>query len=138
MTTQNIGLMKAIGARMDYLNERQRIISQNIANADTPNYRPKDLKPIDFSSVLKGLDNNGGLRLAAPSSGHTASGLGGGDVPAAKTGEMEDIYEVTPTGNAVVVEEQLMAASQNVADYNLMTSLYQKQVRLMNIALGRN
>ena len=43
MTTQDIGLFKALGAKMDYLGQRQRVIAQNVANADTPNYRPNDL-----------------------------------------------------------------------------------------------
>ncbi|HOO82875.1 MAG TPA: flagellar basal body protein, partial [Alphaproteobacteria bacterium] len=55
MTTENIALLKALGAKMDFLNQRQRVISQNIANTDTPGYRPKDLKPVDFGNVLQNV-----------------------------------------------------------------------------------
>ena len=40
MTIDNIGLFQALGAKMDYLGQRQRIISQNVANSDTPGYQP--------------------------------------------------------------------------------------------------
>ena len=55
MTTQSIALFKAIGAKMEYLSQRQNIISQNIANADTPGYQPKDLKPVDFGQTVKNI-----------------------------------------------------------------------------------
>jgi flagellar basal-body rod protein FlgB len=41
MTLQNIPLIKAMGAKMMYLEKRQAVLAQNIANADTPNYRAK-------------------------------------------------------------------------------------------------
>ena len=53
MSTQEIGLLKAIGAKLDYLGQRHKVIAENIANADTPGYKPKDLTPVDFGSVLK-------------------------------------------------------------------------------------
>ncbi|MDP7142886.1 MAG: flagellar basal body protein, partial [Alphaproteobacteria bacterium] len=53
MTIDNIGLFQGLSAKMRYLNQRQTVISQNIANADTPNYKPQDLKPIDFGAVLE-------------------------------------------------------------------------------------
>lgn len=134
MTTENIGLFKALGARMDYLNERQRIIAQNIANSDTPGYKPQDLKPQDFSSILKGLDSTKpSVHMVSTNPMHLPAG--NGQVPDAKAAVTKDTYEVTPTGNAVVMEEQLMKSGQNQADYNLITSLYQKQVRLFQIAL---
>jgi flagellar basal-body rod protein FlgB len=38
--------------RMRWTEARQRVLAQNIANADTPNYRPSDMQP--FSKVLSG------------------------------------------------------------------------------------
>lgn len=52
MSIQNVPLFKAIGAKMQYLDKRQAVLSQNIANADTPNYQPKDLTKVDFGRVL--------------------------------------------------------------------------------------
>jgi flagellar basal-body rod protein FlgB len=134
MTTQNIALFKALGAKMDYLSHRQRVISQNIANADTPGYKPQDLTKVDFGSVLKGLTGGGrNVRLETTNSQHMPPP---NEVPGAKEKKQKETYEVAPAGNAVIMEEQLLNAGQTVMDYNLMTSLYEKNVRMIKIALG--
>ena len=38
---------------MSWLSARQNVLSQNVANADTPGYSAVDLKPLDFEKVLK-------------------------------------------------------------------------------------
>ena len=135
MTTQNIALFKALGAKMDYLGQRQRVISQNIANSDTPGYRPQDLNAVDFSGVLKNVTDskNASVHLQTTQPGHVPMN---GDVPAAKSQKQKHTYEVAPAGNAVVMEEQLIKSGETVMDYNLMTNLYQKNVGLIRIALG--
>lgn len=136
MTTENIALFKALGAKMDYLSQRQRVISQNIANTDTPNYRPQDLKPVDFGSVLKGvLKDSNAVRLDTTSPSHMPPH---NEVSAAKEGKQKKVYEVAPDGNAVIMEEQLINSGKTVMDYSLMTNLYQKNVSLIKIALGRS
>lgn len=134
MTTQNIGLFKAIGEKMDYLNQRQRVISENIANADTPNYMPRDLTPVDFGAVLKGLAGGGDLRIATTNKEHMPAPDMVADPQEKK---QKRVYEVAPVGNAVVMEEQLMNANQTMIDYNLMTSLYQKNMGMIKTAIGR-
>lgn len=135
MTTQDIGLFKALGAKMDYLNQRQRVISENIANADTPNYMPRDLTPVDFGSVLKGMTGGkGNVRLETTDAQHLPPS-GVAQDPQEK--KQKRVYEVAPVGNAVVMEEQLINSNQTMIDYNLMTSLYQKNMGLIKTAIGR-
>ena len=38
---------------MNWLNQRQEVIAQNVANADTPDYRAQDLKAFDFKNVIR-------------------------------------------------------------------------------------
>ena len=40
-------------SKMSWLEARQDVLSQNVANADTPGYAARDLKPMDFASLLK-------------------------------------------------------------------------------------
>lgn len=133
MSTQNIGLLKALGAKMDYLSQRQRVISQNVANADTPGYRPQDLKPVNFSSVLKDVAGSSGVQMVSTNPNHVGAA---GEIAAAKEGKQKKVYEVAPDGNSVIMEEQMLNSNQTIMDYNLMTSLYQRNVRLMKIAIG--
>lgn len=136
MTTQNLGLFQALNARISYLDQRQRVLAQNIANANTPDYKPKDLSKVDFGTVLKGLTDTKTLRpettnpLHIPSSSH--------DIADPKTGKMKKTYDVMPTGNAVVLEEQMVNSAQTSTDYGLMTALYQKNVNMVRTAIGNS
>lgn len=133
MSLQNIGLFQGIGAKMEYLNQRQTVISQNIANADTPSYRPKDLKEVDFSSFLGAAAAGGKITMAATNPMHLPNPEAELD---AKAQKQKKVYEVAPAGNSVVMEEQLLNATQNSMDYNTMLNIYQKQVGMIKTALG--
>ncbi len=137
MTIQDIGLMQAIGAKMDYLNQRQSIIAQNVANADTPGYRPRDLVDVNFADMLKEQTRSDvrPVSVAATDAAHIASGSETGVVNSRKT---RSPYEVAPAGNSVIIEEQLVNAGQNAMDYNLMLNVMQKQVGMFRTALGAN
>ena len=136
MTTENLSLFKALGAKMDYINQRQRVISQNISNADTPNYKPQDLVDVDFRNVLKNIDKqrSKNVYIEKTNNGHMT---GANDVNDPDERKQKKTYEVAPVGNAVIMEEQLINAGRNVMDYNLMTNLYQKNVGMIKTALGR-
>lgn len=135
MTTQNLGLMKALIAKMDYLDQRQKVISQNIANADTPDYRPMDLKPVDFSSVLKQTEEGRlSVHLETTNPDHMPPP---GKISPPKNGKQKEVYEVAPAENSVIIEEQMIMSNRTAMDYSLMTNLYQKQVGMIRTALGR-
>lgn len=137
MTTQNIGLLNGLNSKMGYLNQRQRVISQNIANADTPGYKPKDLVKVDFGDVMEKVYHADRKRVSMDmtDSGHMPPPDSSKYPP--KSREQRKTYEVAPVGNAVVMEEQLIQAGQTVMDYNLMTSLYQKNIGMIKTAIGR-
>lgn len=138
MTIQDIGLFQALSAKMDYLNQRQGTIAQNIANSDTPGYRPKDLVDVDFASMVSSKSQGNGklsnVTIATTDEQHLPAG--GSKNMDAKSRKQRDTYEVAPAGNAVIMEEQLIKAEQNSMDYNLMLNIYQKQVGMFRIALG--
>ncbi len=134
MTTENISLFRALNAKMGFLDQRQRVIAQNVANADTPGYQPNDLKPVDFGRILKNVTGDVTVRPATTNAKHMPSPQ---DLRDPEADEQEITYEVAPAGNAVIMEEQMVSASRTVADYNLMTALYQKNVNMIRTALGR-
>ncbi len=134
MTTQNIGLFKALAAKMNYLDQRQRLIAQNIANADTPDYRPKDLLPVDFGRVLGMASGDNILEPVATDPHHLPMT---GEIPDPKSRKQKTTYEVAPAGNAVIMEEQMVKSTQVAMDYNLITSLYQKNINMIRTALDR-
>lgn len=135
MSISNLPLMKAMAAKMDYLDKRQGVLAQNMANADTPNYQSKDLTDIDFGSVLKNLTDMKRVSLVATNEAHMSSP---GEVERAKGVKDRWTYEVAPDKNGVIVEEQMVKAAKTQMDYNLLTNLMSKQTAMYRTVLGRN
>ncbi len=129
-----MALFQAMGAKMNYLSNRQGVIAQNIANADTPEYRPRDLTEVDFGAVLTEITNSKKIRLEKSQAGHMRPG---GDIDDARNRKSRFTYEVAPADNAVIIEEQMVKASETSMDYNLMTNLMRKNVGMIQIAIGK-
>ena len=131
MDLSRLKVFNMLTTRMNWLNERQRVLAQNVANADTPGYIARDLAPPDFRAALRQAE--GRLGMAATSRAHMA----GSGTPAPTTAKPEkQEFETTPTGNAVVLEEELMKAAESRGEYDLMANLYTKQVAMLKAALG--
>lgn len=135
MDLKDMALFQAMGARMNYLSTRQGVIAQNIANADTPEYRPRDLTEVDFGAVLTEITNSKQIRVGQTQEGHMRPG---GDIDDARNRKSRFTYEVAPADNAVIIEEQMVKASETTMNYNLMTNLMRKNVGMIQTALGRN
>ena len=133
MDLGNLSLFKIIGARMGYLGERQKVLAENVANADTPHYRPSDLKAMDFQAVLRGDQR---IKLATTQQVHLAGVTPGNKFQVEKAGFGKS-YETSPNGNAVVLEEQMIKVSELQANYQLATNLYQKNLGMLRTAIGR-
>jgi len=125
------GIFSLLGKRMDWLGQRQQVLAQNIANADTPDYVPHDLKPQEFRRMVE-RNFAPSLKPVATQGGHIQSS----SLKADDRGvEDKNPYEIAPSGNAVVVEEQLVKVTQTQNDYNAITNLYKKQVAMFKMAL---
>lgn len=116
---------------MRYLGERQSLIAQNIANANTPDYRAQDLKPVDFSNVL--AKENGKLQMAATQAGHMQPASGGGHFDSF---EKRNGFETTISGNNVVMEEEMQKMSDTNLNYQETTALYKKMTDIVRLAIG--
>ena len=121
------GLMQALKTRMHYQQSRQKILAENVANADSPGFRPVDLKPPSVDPA------RAGVALAQTNAGHMSltSTNGGFDGTGAPR------FETTPNGNAVNLEDEMLKVAQNQSDYQLAASLYSKGLGLMKIAIGK-
>ncbi len=135
MTTENLSIFKALGAKMNYLNQRQRVISQNISNANTPGYKPQDLEKVDFRDVLKNVTRSNSVHIDRTNMTHISPN---GEIDDPRESAMKKVYDVTPSGNAVDMEEQMVNAQANMIDYNMVTNLYQKNIGMIRMALGAN
>ena len=125
-------LFQRISERMNWLGARQQVLAQNIANADTPDYVPHDLKPLTFTDHLT---KSNPVTQSRTDPKH----LVGTAQPSDPIDDMKqrNPYESAPVGNSVVMEEQMTKLADAQASYQLMTNLYRKHVDLLKTALGR-
>ncbi|MFO1153512.1 MAG: hypothetical protein U1E42_07575 [Rhodospirillales bacterium] len=125
-------LFDRMKTRLGWLEQRQAVLAEGIANADTPGYRPYDLAPLTFADTLEG----GTARLQPVISDPQHIGAGAVDATGdAKKVAAKRTYEVAPAGNAVDLEEQMAKVNETLLAHNLTTQLYRKYLSLVRIAV---
>lgn len=140
--TSNLTLLDGLMKKVDWLESRQKVIAQNIQNADTPGYEAQDLNEPSFKDLLGSsasklsLSAAGATNISAPGLETTDPKhmtLGGGSAGKANTKAKneKDPYEISPSGNSVVLEEQLLKMDKIYADHRMMTNIYQKNIDML-------
>ena len=128
MAITDLPLLGQIKGRLAWLDERQRVIAENVANADTPGYASRDLsQPADFAAALR---QGGGLRMTRTSAMHIAPA---GPVAHFQAKAAPD-SETTLDGNSVVVEEQMLKMAESRMAYDAAIGLYQKSMQMLRMA----
>jgi flagellar basal-body rod protein FlgB len=132
MDLDKLGIFHLASRRIGYLAQRQTVLAENIANADTPGYRPNDLQPF-----AEHMERAGTHRLPTAQThpmhlaGHSA------DVGDAPSRDMGEVYEAAPSGNEVVLEQQMLAVADTAAQHQLALNLYRKHMGMLRMAFGR-
>jgi flagellar basal-body rod protein FlgB len=130
MPISDIPILSMLRDRMEWHQQRQRVLAENIANADTPNYRARDLAPPDFAHQVR----TAALALDRTSSAHITTASGGG--PQFKT-DSSGRYAVRPRGNSVTHEDEMMKVASNQMDFEAAASLYSHSLALIKLAVGK-
>lgn len=110
---------------------RQQLLSSNIANADTPNYKARDL---DFKAALSGAlgDRFGPLALATTARGHQ-SGSTANPLEAAARYRTEQQSSVD--GNTVNMDVERAAFAENALHYEASITFINGLLRSMQSAV---
>lgn len=132
MNLDQIPLLAMLKGKLGYLNERQKLISQNVANADTPGYAPSDLKPFSFEQQLKAATAaENGVSQTRTNAAHLAGKSN--DKPVWKSQESPD-SEARLDGNQVVLEDQMIKMGEARMDYDTAVGLYTQSLGLLRLA----
>lgn len=140
MAIGDLPIFDMMKQRLHWLTARQQVLAQNVANSDTPGYAAQDLKELDFGALVK----RSGPMLApvATQGGHIGSPVAGAGFRAAQATGGQVVrkadFETSPSGNSVVLEEQMIKVAETQMDYQTVTGLYSKSLGLIRIALGRS
>ena len=136
MAITDIPILSMLRTRLQWAQERQRVLAENVANADTPNYRGRDLAPLKFAAPNEvAAAPVATVSLIRTASGHIA-GIGQSGSPFRS--ESKGPYETRPTGNTVNPEQEMIKVAANQMDYQAATALYTRSLRLIKTALGKN
>jgi flagellar basal-body rod protein FlgB len=124
-------LISMLKTRMHWHQTRQKLLAENVSNADTPGFQPKDLKVPTFAP--SGAVTNASLVALRTDPSH----LAGASDRAGEDPRNARRFEITPSGNAVSLEDEMLKVAQNQSDYQLAASLYQKSLSMLRTAVGR-
>jgi len=130
MPISDIPLFSMLRTRMHWHQERQNVLANNVANADMPNFRPRDLVPPRMDQ----LTATGSVNMMSTSAGHITgvSGDGGTRFQINASG-----YEARPSGNSVDLEDEMIKVAANQMDFQAATTLYTRSLNLLKTALGK-
>ena len=134
MSINDLPVLSALRTKMQWHQERQRVLSENVSNSDTPNFKPRDLVEPKFNKADAAAGSIGALAMVRTTTGHIAPSNGAGDTfdQNRKAG-----FETRPAGNAVNLEDEMLKVSANQMDYAAVTSLYAKSLHLLKTAIGK-
>jgi flagellar basal-body rod protein FlgB len=131
MAVTELPLFSMLKTRMRWLETRQRLLAENVANSETPGYRGRDLKPQDFSRTLQAATS---VQMISTNSGHLA---GATQTDPNFQSDRSQAFEVSPRGNSVSLEEEMMRIAQNQVDHQTAATLYSRSLGLIKTAIGK-
>jgi flagellar basal-body rod protein FlgB len=132
MAISDIPIFSMLRTRMQWHQERQKVLAENVSNADTPKFQPRDLKPLDFGREPQAGTGGATLKLATTDPSHLAGSAGTSSFATNPNTK----YDVRPAGNAVNLEDEMMKVAQNQMDYQAAISLYSRSMGLIRTALS--
>ncbi len=129
MTDSNPSIFTALQTKMKWAAKRQKIIAQNIANADTPGFVPKDLRPVNFNSVLKAT-SSASIAMTNPKHMNSKSADGGFSSFEMQAGS-------SMNNNGVDLEAESLKMAKTKDEHAMATSIYRKWTDMLKLGIGR-
>ena len=111
-----IYLLDLASRKAAWLSAREAVVAGNVANANTPGFRPKDISP--FREILAQTQ----LTLVSTNGSHLEpAGVNG--LEAREVTDETNNFDVTESGNGVGVEDEMTKAGEINRDYALTTNI---------------
>lgn len=129
MDSTHIGLFDLAAKRLSWAAQRQGVLASNIANANTPGFRARDVE--SFAAALSG---SGAVAPSRTQPGHLPGTVPSGLASIAKDPPKGRALD----GNAVALDQQLTKVADTETTQTLVTTIWKKYVGMFNTALGRS
>ncbi|GGH39534.1 flagellar basal-body rod protein FlgB [Cribrihabitans marinus] len=124
---QDLTVFKTAHAMATHAGTRQAVIARNMANADTPGYRARDIP--SFAETL--AQSGGQMPMRTTRAGH------GRAAPGAHPAEFTRDAPADPNGNSVSVEEEVLMAVEVKRQHDRAIAIYKSSLTLLRSSLGR-
>jgi len=124
-------LFNMLKHRMEHSTERQRVISENMANLNTPGYQSKDIKQPTFKQTLREASS------LTPTPTHTDHMQGTRAPEKFRSRNERKPFESFISENAVSMEDQMAKMSETTGAHQLATTLYKKSTDMMRAAVAK-
>jgi flagellar basal-body rod protein FlgB len=138
MSMGDIPLLGMLKSRLGYLADRQRVVAENVANADTPGYKAHDLKPFSFQVQMQAASSSA---AAAPTGSMAVTNPAHIQPKAASHGLAKTVKsrdsEETLDGNGVVLEDEMIKLTDARMDYEAAIGFYQQSVSMLKMAVRK-
>jgi flagellar basal-body rod protein FlgB len=136
MGFSDLPILSMLKSRMHWQQDRQRVLAENVSNADTPGYQARDLSALRFDEQMVQVARPSvSVALQQTASGHFAGMASSGD--SQFRSEAGRGYEIRPAGNVVSLEDEMMKVAANQMDYQAATALYTRSLALLKTAMGK-
>lgn len=125
-----LNVFNLASAMATHAGTRQALVSQNIANADTPGYHAKDIKP--FSEVFDDNTQPGDMRASRTNHLNGSSGQGmNWTVSTTEAGS-------DPNNNSVSIESEILKGVEVKRQHDKSIAIYKSSMNILRTSLGRN
>ncbi|MGO4851657.1 FlgB family protein [Phaeovulum sp. W22_SRMD_FR3] len=126
---EKLEILQMAQAMASHAGLRQNAVSQNIANADTPGYKARDVA--SFADTYQSTDGSTALRTTR--SGH----IGGSNVYNASVTVDSSPGTTSPNGNSVSLEDQMVKGVEVRREHDLALAVYKTSMTILRTSLGK-
>ena len=133
---EDLGLFQMAQRQIDYLAKRQSVLSENVANANSPGYQVKDLTPVSFKDLMSAPKET--VHLAVTNPMHISPEMASASSAQFQEVKVQRPEESKPDGNQVLIEDQMQKIGQIKGDYELAVNLMMKHMNMLKTALDKN
>ncbi|WP_299947454.1 FlgB family protein [uncultured Ruegeria sp.] len=124
----DLNVFKTAYAMATHAGQRQAVISRNMANADTPGYKPRDIEAFQQAFENSGRE----VAMAATRAGHLHGGT-----PDQPWAEYTATASGDPNGNGVSLEQEMLKAVEVKRQHDRALAIYRSSIGILRTSLGR-
>ena len=131
--SQGLKILSTAEALAGYASARQGLIARNVAHADTPGYRARDLEPFAATAAAAAATEDAApFRPKVTRPGHADSlpPAGAEARPSAALGS------ASPNGNTVSLEDQMVRSAETRLQHEMALGVWRKSLDILRASLG--